>query len=371
MKQDMPFLNTLRWVSAALVAYGHIFLLVYPSFTVHESLIGAALVAAAKLRYLAVTVFFVVSGYLIGGSFLDNPDRFSWRTYFIHRFARIYAPLVPAILLTVFLDHLALNMDANAFIYTNVWPTHVIGNSAPIHNYQLIDIFSGIFSLESFAGNPIGSNAPLWSLGLEWGFYFIFPAIFLAFGLRKFVWQLTGTVLGAVMLWLIIGDLSFNWLIWCSGALARRWLGDKGISMPTAIIAVSIALLSVGASFVAGKVLAPMLFVSFGAGLAIFLQNHAVMRCNLGPRMDKWLADMSYSLYITHVPVAVFCVFLATRYAGMQTEGYPLLNGLPLFLGIVLITFSTAWLFSVAFERRTPQLRRFLRSKVQAVIVSP
>ena len=69
---EMPFLNTCRWISAALVAYGHIFLLVYPAFTLHESAVGAALVAAAKLRYLAVSVFFVVSGYLVGGGILAN-----------------------------------------------------------------------------------------------------------------------------------------------------------------------------------------------------------------------------------------------------------------------------------------------------------
>jgi peptidoglycan/LPS O-acetylase OafA/YrhL len=366
LNDEIPFLNTCRWLSAAVVAYGHVFLLVYISFSLNDSVLGAAFVVAAKMRYLAVVVFFVISGHLIGGGFLVRKYRFSWMKYSIDRFARIYAPLIPAVLLTVVLDHVALNLDPSAFIYTSVWPTHVIGLSAPIDNYSLSDVTSSIFSLESIAGQPIGSNAPLWSLGLEWCFYFIFPLIFIALKISdRFAWQVAGVLLGATVLWLVVGDLASTWLIWCSGALSRRWLGRRGISNRMAVSAMLVGVISIVVWFALGEFYRPMLSVVFGTSLALILQNRAAMRLSVWRPMDRALADMSYSLYITHVPVAVFCVFLATTYAGMPVGGYHSLpQGLALLVAILTVCCLVAWLFSVAFERRTPQLRTFLQSRL-------
>lgn len=359
---EVPILNTCRWVSAALVAFGHVFLLVYPAFSFHTAKVGAILVAVAKIRYLAVTVFFVVSGYLIGGGILVNKNPFSWGRYISHRFARIYTALIPALVLTFLLDHVAMMLDPHAFIYAEPWPTHVIGDSPPWQNYDFADVFGSVFSLESFVGKPLGSNSPLWSLGLEWCFYFIFPAVIVFWNLRKLVWQILGIAVVTFLLWFIIRDLCGYWVIWCSGALARRWLASR-VNGRAAIAAALVMIVAVASSFVSDPIFRTATFALFGIGMAILLQNATVLRMNLGRRSDKLLADFSYSLYISHVPIAVFCVFLATTYRGMPTSGYPtLMQGAGLFALTMLVAFSVAWLFGICFEQRTAQVREFLQS---------
>jgi peptidoglycan/LPS O-acetylase OafA/YrhL len=363
-RTDMPFLNTCRWVSAALVAYGHIFLLVYPAFTLHENLAGAILVAMTRLRFIAVAVFFIVSGHLIGGGILKNLDTFSWPTYFVHRFTRIYTPLVPAIVLTVVLDHLAIGMGWNDFVYTNVWPTQVLDSIPFIHNYRVVNVISTTFSVETMLGRPLGSNGPLWSLGLEWCFYFIFPLTVLALRLRSLSSQIAGAALVAVLLWFVIGDFASNWLLWCAGALASRWLDTTKVRNGMSALALLVAAAALALGLTQGPTARLVLSIIFGIAFAVFLQNRAVMQISLG-RIDKILADMSYSLYITHAPVAVFCVFIAMNFAGLQSTGYhSLALGAPLFAGIMVLTLLVAWGFSVGFESRTPRLRRYLQARL-------
>ena len=77
----------------------------------------------------------------------------------------------------------------------------------------------------------LGSNAPLWSLGLEWCFYFLFPVIFVTCKVAdRFSYHVVAVSVAAVILFVLVGDLAGYWMIWCSGALARRWLGQRGTS---------------------------------------------------------------------------------------------------------------------------------------------
>jgi peptidoglycan/LPS O-acetylase OafA/YrhL len=364
----MPFLNVGRWLSALVVAYGHVFFLVYPEFRFHDAVLGASLATLAKLRYLAVVVFFVISGHLIGGGVLCRRNQFAWLNYTIHRFARIYVPLVPALLLTVLLDRFALNLDPHAAIYTVPWPTHVIGPTAPIDNYGFLNVIASVTSLESIIAPPLGSNAPLWSLGLEWCFYFLFPVIFVTCKVAdRFSYHVVAVSVAAVILFVLVGDLAGYWMIWCSGALARRWLGQRGTSNREAGLAGMVAVLAIAASLVLHGAIGQLWFVVFGVCFAIILQNPAVIGTVLWKKADQAFADMSYSLYITHVPVAVFCVFLAITYGGMPLGGYPtLLSGMPLFITALTVPILVAWLFSVVFERRTA----FVRKTLQAALSS-
>jgi len=366
---EMPMLNVGRWFSAALVAYGHLFLLIYPAFSFHESLLGGLLVAAAKLRYLAVSVFFVISGYLIGGGLLTSRLTFSWRRYFAARFARIYLPLVPALVLTIGLDMFGSHLGAGYSVYTVAWPTHVIGPTAPMDNYSLWNGIAAITSLETVLGDPLGSNSPLWSLGLEWSYYFIFPCCFISLPLpNRLVWQVAAVMLIGAVLWGIIGGLSATWLIWCSGALVRRWL--QPVSARIAVGSAIVSIGSIAVSLMVSDVYREILSVVFGLSLAIPLQHQATLRATLWPQVDRFLANMSYSLYITHVPVAVFCVFIATHYMTMPFGGYPdLVRGLPVFLATAVMMFLVAWSFSVVFERRTIIVRNYLQSRPERRIV--
>jgi len=101
-------LDCVRGLAALTVYLSHIRLFFYPEF---RDLIapGVALDAfylVTKLGHAAVMVFFVLSGYLFGGSVLKDvfAGRWSWQNYLLKRGARLYVVLVLALLLTAFWD---------------------------------------------------------------------------------------------------------------------------------------------------------------------------------------------------------------------------------------------------------------------------
>ncbi len=68
----------------------------------------------------AVMVFFVLSGYFIGGSVIDNVQKnaWSWSDYLTKRLVRLWVALVPALLLTFFWDNLGMMMKGRD-LYTD------------------------------------------------------------------------------------------------------------------------------------------------------------------------------------------------------------------------------------------------------------
>src|SRR4051812_47944519 len=111
-----PFLSTTlnasRWISAFFVVLFHVRELALAGYSeiANPSLLHKAIYFLAGFGHEAVIVFFVISGFLIGGV---NVERWKLRSslgvdavkeYSIHRIARIYVVLVPALVLGFVLD---------------------------------------------------------------------------------------------------------------------------------------------------------------------------------------------------------------------------------------------------------------------------
>ncbi len=185
---EKTLLLTLRWVSSAMVMFGHTYSIVFHRYVDSRwsASAGGAFEYLAHFRHGAVVIFFVMSGYLVGGGVLRNVDAFDFRRFFINRFSRIYIVLIPALLLTAGLDLTAYILAPESPIYTTSAPTGTLGIGASVFsNYDFHRILTTVLSLESIVGEPMGSNRALWSLGIEWFFYFLFPAaIFLLARIR-------------------------------------------------------------------------------------------------------------------------------------------------------------------------------------------
>ena len=100
------FLDGMRWIAASIVFLGH---LRDPLFQGYGSLSAAERTPAVQLWYFvtgwfgpAVIVFFVLSGYLVGGiaSARASLGKFSATSYGIDRVSRLYVAFLPALALT-------------------------------------------------------------------------------------------------------------------------------------------------------------------------------------------------------------------------------------------------------------------------------
>ena len=126
----------------------------------------------------AVIIFFVLSGYLVGGiaSARASIGKFSLMDYAVDRVARLYVALLPALLLTALLDAVATNWFADIGFFTHTHPMiQQKVNSAPyLNNMSLSSFISNALMLQTIVTPSFGSNDPLWTISLEFWFYAVF-----------------------------------------------------------------------------------------------------------------------------------------------------------------------------------------------------
>lgn len=115
----------------------------------------------------AVVVFFVLSGYVI--AYVSNNKENNYIPFFKARAIRIYSVLVPAILITLFLDHIGLKYNPSYyFLHSN------FHNDYSIFTFIKLLFFFG----EGFNQHLVfGSNEPIWSIGFECIYYILFGTL--------------------------------------------------------------------------------------------------------------------------------------------------------------------------------------------------
>ncbi len=102
-----------------------------------------------------------------------------------------------------------------------------------------------------------------------------------------------------------------------------------------------------------------------GLGFALLFTNEAALNWKLNRSLDKTLANFSYSLYVIHMPVLVFMVFLFFQMGVTGLDGHFLSwTGLGLFLAASGVELSVAYLFGHCFERKTDDMKRMLARKM-------
>ena len=354
-----PLLDRLRWVSAWTVAFGHAVALVIAAPRQAGSPEWIALYFA-ELRHPAVLIFFVLSGYLVGGSTLLNRNRFSWRRYTIARFSRIYIVLIPALLLILSLDGLSYAIDPSNPVCSLVWPRGAIGSVALYDRYSTTNVIWTLFLVQEIFGTSVGSGGQLWSLSYEWIFYFLFPAIVLMARRLSGSWLILVGVLSFAGLTIIFKRAPLGWLfiLWCLGAGSRHL--QSSLAMPKAVAWLGAA--TCAAAFFLTPLL-PFRLAEFhvAAGLAVYLSRFDPGKGNTISRWERSFADFSYSLYLIHLPVIVFLAFIANRLGLLPPQGIAVsFLSIGMIFGGLAPAFALAYIFGRLFEARTDPLRRWL-----------
>ncbi len=213
-------LDALRGVAAVGVCFSHLrdfFFLDYPRLPHHNALLAATYLATG-LGHQWVIVFFVLSGYLVGGSVLRSMalDRWSWKSYLLNRLTRLYTVLFPALVLGGLLDFAGIHLFGTAGIYSGKTGTHELLYS--VSSRLTLPILAGNYAfLQGIFVPTFGSNGPLWSLANEFWYYIAFPFLACALWPRLSMPQrlLNGVLLAAVVLFMrpSIALLGLSWLM--------------------------------------------------------------------------------------------------------------------------------------------------------------
>jgi peptidoglycan/LPS O-acetylase OafA/YrhL len=359
-------------MSAALVAVGHAVAIL------NDSVHGSPLVNfVAQMRSPAVIVFFVLSGYLVGGVVIRDFVNFQWRRYAIARFARIYIVLIPALLLTVLIDGAVFHFDPLNPLFSQVWQGGALGDTTIFSRYTLSRALSSVLCLEPVMGAPIGSAGSLWSLGNEWIYYFAFPAL-IALGFRLGGFR-TATVLAfgsATLVGLVSRMQAAFWLVWLAGAYANT------VDLPRLLRSVLLTRTLKYAGLVtgvAGVALGSWLgmrtcIVVIGLSGFVVLAAGSAAERPAGRTIDPSLARFSYSLYVTHLQIMTLLAAILFRLGLLPRTGIVSpATVIALALALLTIAIAVACGFATLFEDRTAELARRLsrRFELPAVKASP
>ncbi|MBV9111336.1 MAG: acyltransferase [Hyphomicrobiales bacterium] len=357
-----PFLDLVRFGAALLVLFGHARGLYFESITqVPDAGIGTRLFyLITGLHYEGVMLFFVVSGFLVGGSVWRNMERrrFDARLYLINRFSRIYLVLIPALALVFLLERLGGNLLTQTRFYAMrpLFPSEVADGwtwgQIPCH----------LAALQGVVCAPWGADPPLWSLGWEWLFYLVAPVLFAIclLPLRPLLRGIAFACLCATLVSLFgIGQ----WLLWFG-----IWLSGVGASLLATrrklpiLIGLAGLVLCAAALVLSRTILMPgvMADLGVGLGLAVALSCRQISNAEILSPIAARGASFSYSLYLIHLPVGVFVGGVLERFGWPTTLIPPGPAAYAAFVLIVAIALIVAYFFAELTEKHTARFRRFL-----------
>lgn len=315
-----------------------------------------------SLGHQAVLIFFVLSGFFVGGSVIRAGESFCWTRYLVARLSRLWTVLIPALLFTavtdLFLSFVSPEVLQGA--YSNLWSS---GPRQGEYSASFCTFLSNVFFLQTILTPVFGTNSPLWSLSNEFWYYLAFPAmVSLMYRRSASKAMLLGTFVAALACYLP-ASLLLGGVIWASGALvfyARRicFAGASCGLWPTsgaaALFGAALAFSRTSVAQVYTPLLADVMVGVTFALLAFCLSKVRFPLAGHAAGLVVWLSEISYTLYLFHFPLVV--VVGAQYFAGEQWQ--PSIWSMPAYLCLLLMLIGFAHVAWILFERNTALVRR-------------
>ena len=265
MTQRIPALDGLRGLAIAMVVLGHL-----------------RIQAVSSLAPLGVTLFFVLSGFLITGILTRQADAGGIR--FVSFYRRRARRLVPALVAMLAVAAVLQGSDW----WTQTWQALLyVGNWLPLH------------------GESLGNINHVWSLAVEEHFYVVWPLVVALIPARKrmLVVGLLTLAFGMWRLGLAASGVSGERLYYATDTNAFALLAGCWISVgrfpklsPASGILATLTFLGFG---IFGHMDAGLLFASIPlAAVMVHVASQPFPMLEVG--WLRWLGTVSYGVYLWH-----------------------------------------------------------------------
>lgn len=251
----------------------------------------------------AVELFWIISGFVFAHVYFSRPT--SAREFFIARFARLYPLHFLTLIIVAVLQVISFSNVGHWQIYANNDARHFV-----------LQIFMSANSTTLSRG--LSFNGPIWSVSLEIFVYLIF---FLSLAkIRKYPTSVSALL--AASSWIIamsgLKDLPLirTSVFLCSGYFFLGTSLYAILQRKNFSNTILISVLSIGIALLGGWFGSDHLIIT---GVSLSLLSVAVKADatfpNLGKKLQS-LGDMSYSLYLVHVPLQMIWLLVADYFFG-------------------------------------------------------
>jgi len=287
----------------------------------------------------AVTIFFVLSGYVIG--YVSSNKETCIEDYTVARFARLYSVIIPALILTLICGAITIRFNGpfSDKIQSLSYLEHLVRYLLTLINLQHI----------WFIDKTPGLNGPFWSLSNEFIYYCLFAVIFYLRDYKRIFLAMLFMLLGGPMI-----VLTFP--IWMMGYYTYKIHQSNRQLLTNTKIGASISILSLIVLIIVSPLIKSkgylVIDVSFFPRTeiltkyvdAISFTLHLMFIHTLLPYIGsvlryfsksiQWSASLSFSLYLFHLP-------LITTVPLLYYEDKSALSSRLILYGITLIIVAT------------------------------
>lgn len=358
------YLDLLRALAALLVLLEHwrnLLFCDYRQLPSHRLLWTPAYLLTAA-GHQAVVIFFVLSGYLIGGSIFRAlaQGRWSWGSYATHRLVRLWVVILPGLALCTLCDRVGMHLERAPELYGGLSINHMTPN---VRTTLTLPTFVGnVFFLQGIRVPMYGSDGALWSLANEFWYYVLFPVAIFALR-RGSAWRRIGFACGFVAVcWFVKLPILIGFPIWLLGVLLlrlgpakaddrRRWMIGAAYTLLVFFLARFRPLQNIWGDLV------------LGIATVVLLRNLLSATAPADPqarwvRWSRFLARGSFTLYVVHTPILVL---MASVMVG-DGKYVPSLAHIGTALLALIVTTLLAYALAFVTEFRTDRIRRWVEN---------
>lgn len=297
MKLRIASLTSIRGIAAWWVVIYHFRELLHNNLWITQRLLDRG--------YLAVDLFFELSGFVMSLNYYDNFITFNYKNYTLfmnNRLLRIY-PLHFVILVIFLINPIAVYYFSNSRSYPA--------------GYSLIYFLESLILVQNWGfSSSLQWNIPAWSISAEWFAYFLFPFIIHCFTKYSGIRYISGffsiiiitsiIVIGQISQVGLGGEIPKYGLIRClfefslGIMLYFLYLENKDkiktYSNFITILFLFIFFLLIWTNF-ADYYIAPTCFLLL---LLSILENNSILSNTINNKLTLFLGEISYSTYMVH-----------------------------------------------------------------------
>lgn len=357
-------MDFLRGVSAVVVCAGHLRAVMFVDYVDLEqsSVLSQLFYFLTSLGHEAVMVFFVLSGFFVGGSVLSKRNKFGFDSYLIARLSRLWTVLFPALIFTLLVDSIT------GWMYPDILAGghYEVLTSGPEASYSISwqTFLANIAFLQTVHFPVFGSNGPLWSLTNEFWYYILFPLMMMILGVVRasLTKRAVALVVTFAAIYFVAEGLLGGYLIWLLGIPVYLLYRSKPLKVGAwfPILSGFLFLISLAHSkaLFFGEHLAP--YADFIVGLCFSLFLVSLRNVEEQQWVEKflakvsyWLSDVSYTLYVFHFPLMILIYGMFYRDGQLSPTPFAMLQFFGWLTAIVLLS-RLLWL---TFENNTQVVR--------------
>jgi peptidoglycan/LPS O-acetylase OafA/YrhL len=354
---NIKYLHIVRGLAALLVVVFHAKYVFWVGGAVYTQQVGLhgiadyALFAADMLSSCGkecVVIFFILSAFVIKHSFSGH--HYTWPNFYKIRLIRIYWPFLFSLALSIIVLVLCVNY-INPAIYNNNLRGYNERLTAAYNDLSVGQVIKTIFFIDK--GEYAGFNYAYWSLGHELIFYLLFPfynllnkyaTIFATAALLTLLFIVTGYTVFYYQIFFVAGLLLYKYFFTTSSAPVVKNKILNRLLLLAFFIAVNVVNKMVSEKF---SDLVTLFFSFFIFDYILYFlkrKNNLLMK----------LGDISYSLYLNHLPVLMLTYSVVT----LLTGSLVFYSRIPYYSGVIIAVLVTIPLYFLTEKPSVAYLKK-------------